>query len=482
MRYLTPAKATVYLLLVITLISFFSIGRVGLTVDEAHYALYGKFIDFSYFDHPPMVGWIEYLIEHFSQSNAAIRLPGLIFNILTSALLYYFCRRFFKSTFRWQPFVSVLLFQTAIAFHGLGLLFLPETPFIFFGLLSFCALCYWAEKPSILRAVGYGGSLGLAGLCNYTAFLLPIIGLIYVCFQKPLRPYAWHFILAGFTGLIAVSPVLYWNLHHGLISFLYQWHHVLHSEAINWPHFFASLFEPFFVYSPILYMGGLIALTQFSSTKNLSKNPVAFLCALASVILLGFFVYSSLHEFTLPHWPALGWLLITPVVAEKIVSTTSRLFKILFYGSLAYSIVLMLLLHALLLYNAFPFPIDKQPFHDVYGWRTAAIEAKALATSGDIFFVPNWTLASRIAWYGNMPIKVMGEDGNASQFALWFGVPQTGEKGIVVLPYGSDPQALLQKTGGYFESCTLLKSINIVKHNYIVNQFQFYHCRGYHDA
>jgi len=31
----------------------------GLGVDEAHYVLYGRFLDLSYFDHPPLVGWVQ---------------------------------------------------------------------------------------------------------------------------------------------------------------------------------------------------------------------------------------------------------------------------------------------------------------------------------------------------------------------------------------------------------------------------------------
>ena len=33
---------------------------VGLSVDEAHYALYAYHLDWSYFDHPPLVGWLQW--------------------------------------------------------------------------------------------------------------------------------------------------------------------------------------------------------------------------------------------------------------------------------------------------------------------------------------------------------------------------------------------------------------------------------------
>ena len=33
---------------------------VGLSVDEAHYALYAAHPALSYFDHPPLVGWVQW--------------------------------------------------------------------------------------------------------------------------------------------------------------------------------------------------------------------------------------------------------------------------------------------------------------------------------------------------------------------------------------------------------------------------------------
>ena len=33
---------------------------VNLSVDEAHYALYASHLDWSYFDHPPLVGWLQW--------------------------------------------------------------------------------------------------------------------------------------------------------------------------------------------------------------------------------------------------------------------------------------------------------------------------------------------------------------------------------------------------------------------------------------
>ncbi len=35
-------------------------GYIGLSVDEAHYLLYAYHPALSYFDHPPLVGWVQW--------------------------------------------------------------------------------------------------------------------------------------------------------------------------------------------------------------------------------------------------------------------------------------------------------------------------------------------------------------------------------------------------------------------------------------
>ena len=63
--------------------------RHGLGVDEAHYVLYGIHLDLSYFDHPPLIGWIEgiFLIL-FGKSEWAARLPAIICGIVSSLLFF----------------------------------------------------------------------------------------------------------------------------------------------------------------------------------------------------------------------------------------------------------------------------------------------------------------------------------------------------------------------------------------------------------
>ena len=52
---------------------------MGLSVDEAHYALYALHPALSYFDHPPLVGWIQWPLVMLDASTALLRvLPAML--------------------------------------------------------------------------------------------------------------------------------------------------------------------------------------------------------------------------------------------------------------------------------------------------------------------------------------------------------------------------------------------------------------------
>ena len=52
---------------------------LGLSVDEAHYALYAAHPDWSYFDHPPLVGWAQWPLVALGAPTLALRLvPELL--------------------------------------------------------------------------------------------------------------------------------------------------------------------------------------------------------------------------------------------------------------------------------------------------------------------------------------------------------------------------------------------------------------------
>ncbi|HIE40334.1 MAG TPA: hypothetical protein EYP76_02770, partial [Thiomicrorhabdus sp.] len=102
---LTPQRASLFLVSFISLLHLFLAFHVELGGDEAHYALYGLMPDWSYFDHPPMVGWLQAIPMWFAPYDWSARLVPIGLYILLNTLLYrvtieLFCKRSANSD--WQ--------------------------------------------------------------------------------------------------------------------------------------------------------------------------------------------------------------------------------------------------------------------------------------------------------------------------------------------------------------------------------------------
>ena len=66
------------------------IGKVGLTIDEAHYFTYTKYLSLSYFDHPPLIAYLIKMSNLVFQNNIefAVRFPVVLIFFLSSWIFY----------------------------------------------------------------------------------------------------------------------------------------------------------------------------------------------------------------------------------------------------------------------------------------------------------------------------------------------------------------------------------------------------------
>jgi len=168
---LTPARAAVALVALTSLLHLVVAGRVAFSVDEAHYALYGLHLDWSYFDHPPLAGWLQALVLPFSHSEFALRLWPILLAALASGVLYRLAQELFPDESPWLPAIAVAALQSAVVFQLLSFAMVPEDPLLLFGLAA--ALLFWQvlHRGGTGRWLLLGGALGLAGLSKYTAIV-----------------------------------------------------------------------------------------------------------------------------------------------------------------------------------------------------------------------------------------------------------------------------------------------------------------------
>ena len=88
MRHQSPSSWAVICILIAAAVHLALGFSIEFSVDEAHYALYAQHLAWSYFDHPPLVGWIQWPLVTLTSSEGIIRLIPELLWILSAYLVY----------------------------------------------------------------------------------------------------------------------------------------------------------------------------------------------------------------------------------------------------------------------------------------------------------------------------------------------------------------------------------------------------------
>jgi 4-amino-4-deoxy-L-arabinose transferase-like glycosyltransferase len=204
------------------------LATAGLFMDEAYYFVWGQHPALSYFDHPPMVAWVQGLSASlFGWSMLAVRLPVVVTLLATLWVLRLFARRFAGANVEQAFWLSALLYlATPIFFAATGFA-LPDHLLSLFVLASlYCFISFldgWRrEQGGEWRGLYLGALwLGLALLSKYTAGLLGVALALFLLTNRRYRP-LWlspHLWLAGLLVCLLQAPVLVWNLQNDWASF-----------------------------------------------------------------------------------------------------------------------------------------------------------------------------------------------------------------------------------------------------------------------
>ncbi len=517
-----PERSSRWLLLGALLAHLVLAAVLSLSPDEAHYAVYGSRPDWSYFDHPPLVGWVQWPGAMLGGSDLLMRIVPMVCWLLTAwgvihltGLLYAHTPRA-AAPDRQGPNgglltgrlhgagraglagVAVLLLVLSPVPNLLGMALVPDsllTPLTCAAMILTWRLCDAAESRRLGLWLALGVCLGLAGLAKYTAVLLALgcaLALVRAHGLRVLRrPALWG---AAGVALMAVVPVLGWNAAHDWISFRYQLGHAAGSSQWRGYRVAVYLLVQVLGFGVLILVGVLAARRDPASRLRQPSTRISPLGFVACFGLPPLLLYTALsgRGTTLPHWSTPAWIALMPVAAAGVLSlwqSRRALVKTLvgLQGLICVAMVLLLLAggigresepQASSLPGQMRDRAPVNPVADLYGWEEAAQRAKALAQANriDTLAVINWTLASRIAWYARpSPVKVINR--HRDQFDLWFGTMTPGES---VLLIDWSPMTFAPPVGpDRFEQCDLLEQLPVRHAGRQIAHFNFLHCRNW---
>jgi 4-amino-4-deoxy-L-arabinose transferase-like glycosyltransferase len=492
------AKNAVLMLIAITaLIHLFCAISLGLGNDEAYHWLYATHPALSYYDHPPMMAWVEMLALAIPVSGAAEWLIRIGFIMLFAGSTWLLARVTSRSYGPRAGFLAALALNVS-GYYGLAAstFALPDGPLLFFWLLTVDRLSLALEEPDSRRLMPWiwvGLAWGGAMLSKYHGLFLPLGAALYVLLHRPMR--RWLFqpgpYLALGLGLAVFSPVIVWNAGHGWVSFLFQGGRALGSGVFRPDHLVAALLAQALYLFPWIWVPLLVILIrECRGWRSIASAPERLWLCLA-VVPLGVFTLVACFRPVLPHWGLIGLVPMFPMLGRnwsaRIDRRPERTRRIL-TAFAVFSLALIALTIVEFRYGVFQRgPVGRwgliearnDPTLDLYGWEQVAARIKQLGLieePGTFVFTRYWYQSAQLAHAlgGTCPVLCYNAD-DPRGFAFW-SRPEDwiGRDGILVVV--GEPDAQSRYFGRWFTRVEPVVDFWVERNGKPVRRIELYHC------
>ncbi|WP_419802792.1 glycosyltransferase family 39 protein [Mucilaginibacter sp.] len=295
-------KVVRYFLLVWALLNFLQSYFTQLHPDEAYYWMYSRFLDWGYFDHPPMVALFIRVGNSLFHNELSLRLLTVLSGTFSWWVLWQILKKY-QVEAKW----FVLIISSISIFHIFGFTTTPDAPLFFFGTLFYFFYQQYLEKDRFGTA--FLLSLALAGALysKYHAILLVVFTLM--ANPKLFRRKSF-WLVAAFT-LILFLPHIFWQVNHDFPSIKY---HLVEREADHYQFQFTYLFliGQLFMAGPLVGWFWFYRISRFRATDIFTRT---LLFNFVGTII--FFLLNTLKVAVQPHWTLIGFL---PMVMLVLIS------------------------------------------------------------------------------------------------------------------------------------------------------------------
>ncbi|MDR3049527.1 MAG: glycosyltransferase family 39 protein [Elusimicrobiota bacterium] len=268
---------------------------VPITSDEAYFVLWGRYPALGYYDHPPMIGWILYLLQLISSSTLIMRLPAIVFSQMISIGIYIFLKQFDE-----YKAVLAALFWLVSPINILNVLVTTDAPLLLFSFLSVISLYYAVNKQNYLFYILSGLSLGAAFLSKYFAVLLGLSYLIYYIASEKTYQKTIGFIIIFAIVLPFGALNFYYNYENGWTNIMFNLINRNQNESFK-------IIKPIaFILCQLYLLTPPIVYYVFKKRKNLRElifgDRYFNFFAIAFIVPLMIFAVISLKKMVGLHW------------------------------------------------------------------------------------------------------------------------------------------------------------------------------------
>lgn len=272
-------------------------GSADLSGDEMQYWDWSRHPSLSYYSKPPGVAYLILISRSiFGNTALGIRFWPLVFSALSAITLYKLTAKKYDANTALRAAGMFLLVPLFMAY---GIAMTPDTPMIFFWILSLL-LFHMAVAEGKTRAWPLlGVSLGLGLLCKYAILFFIPCAALYFIFTPQHRKHLkspWPY-LALIIAIAFLTPVLIWNSQNDWVNFRHDLGHTKLDQGFRID--ILSILD--LAGSQVVLVSPILFVLMFMAVRSYRKrDPLAFWFSVP--ILAGFFV-KSIQGKVQANWP-----------------------------------------------------------------------------------------------------------------------------------------------------------------------------------
>ncbi|MCR4826138.1 MAG: glycosyltransferase family 39 protein [Bacteroidales bacterium] len=258
--------------------------------DEAYYSLYGQFLDWGYYDHPPMVALLTAFSGALFKGNLSIRFATVLFHGGTVWLVWNTLSHKLQTNKDVWTFFAVA--ASLVMFSVYGFVTTPDAPLLFFTALFFYLYRHYLNAPSWTVALAIGVTLAAMFYSKYMGVL--VAGFVLLSNFKLLKDSKlW---IAVLLAAVLFMPHILWLLRNEFPSL--QYHLIDRNEGLHLLHLLEYLPNQLLVFNPVCLCLALCFCWQRRKTDDLFERA----CIFTTTGFILFFWVMTVKDHSEPHW------------------------------------------------------------------------------------------------------------------------------------------------------------------------------------
>lgn len=263
---------------------------VEIQSDEAYYAFYGEFLNWGYYDHPPMVALLTHFASLIFKGNLGIRFFTILIHAGTVWLIWAIIAD--KKANTEKTTIFFIISSSIVMFVAYGFITTPDAPLLFFAAAFLLTYKYFLHANNWIYAIIMG--MAMAGMMYSKYHGILIIGLVVLSNLQLLRnPKFWA---AGILALFMFIPHIMWQINEGFPSMKY--HLMERNTEFKWLFPLEYLPNQMAVFNPFTLGLALYLCWIKHRSKNLFERALIFLI----IGFIAFFWVMTIKGHAEPHW------------------------------------------------------------------------------------------------------------------------------------------------------------------------------------